>query len=80
VIVLVAVAGNATAAEGEVRLPLGLVLLSSLLLAVAVLPPSVLARTPLSPASFASYRQPLALAAIGILVPVALFTLLGLLN
>jgi hypothetical protein len=54
---------------------LGLVLLSSLLLGVSVLPPGVVARTPVSSESFARYRQPLALAAIGILIPVVLFAL-----
>jgi hypothetical protein len=57
-------------------LRLGLALISSLLLVGAVLPPPVIARTPVSPASFARYRQPLALAAIGLLVSVAVFTLL----
>jgi hypothetical protein len=75
VIVLVSGAGDATAADDGVLLSLGLILLSSVLLAGAVLPPSVVAHTPLSPASYAHYRQPLVLAAIGILVPVALFTL-----
>jgi hypothetical protein len=56
-------------------LALALVLLSSLLLVGAVLPPSVVARTPVSPASFAGVRQPLALAAIAILLPVAFVTL-----
>jgi hypothetical protein len=55
---------------------LGLLLLSSLLFAASVLPPSVVERTPVSSARFARYRQPFALVAIGILVPVALFGLL----
>jgi helix-turn-helix protein len=78
-IVLVFVLGEVTAAngDGDMRLvPYGLVFVSSLLLAGAVLPAGVVARTPVSPASFARYRQRLALAAIGILAPVALFTLL----
>jgi hypothetical protein len=57
-------------------LALGLVFVSSLLLLGAVLPPSLVARTPVAPATFARYRQPLALAAIGILAPVTLFALL----
>jgi hypothetical protein len=57
-------------------LALGLVLVSSLLLLGAVLPPSLVARSPVSPATFARYRQPLALAAIGVLAPVTLFALL----
>lgn len=54
---------------------LALVLLSSLLLVGAVAPPGVIARSRLSPTSYARVRQPLALAAIGILVPVALVAL-----
>jgi transcriptional regulator with XRE-family HTH domain len=54
---------------------LGLVFLSSLLLLGAALPESVVARTRVSSATFARYREPLALAALGILLPVALFTL-----
>jgi hypothetical protein len=61
---------------GGSLLSLGLVLLSSLLLVGAVLPPALIARTGVSPASFARYRQPLALAAIGLLVSVSVFTLL----
>jgi hypothetical protein len=57
-------------------LRLGLALLSSLLLVGAVVPPAVIARTPVSPAGFARHRQPLALAAIGLFVSVAVFTLL----
>jgi hypothetical protein len=57
-------------------LALTLVLFSSLLLAGAVLPPGVIARARFSPADFARFRQPLALAAIGILVPVAVVALL----
>ena len=56
-------------------LALSLVLLSSLLLVGAVLPPGVVARTPVSPASFARVRQPLAVGAIAILLPVAFVTL-----
>lgn len=54
---------------------LALVLLSSLLLVGAVLPPSVVARTPVPPARYEALREPLALAAIGILVPVAVVAL-----
>ena len=50
---------------------LALVLLSSLLLVGAVLPPGVIARTPVSPARYDAFRERLALAAIGILLPVA---------
>jgi hypothetical protein len=57
-------------------LALALVLLSSVFLVGAVLPPGVVARTPVSPDSFARVRQPLALAAIAILLPVA-FVALG---
>jgi hypothetical protein len=57
-------------------LALTLVLFSSLLLVGAVLPPGVIARARFSPADFARFRQPLALAAIGILVPVAVVALL----
>jgi hypothetical protein len=56
-------------------LALVLVLFSSLLLVGAVLPPGVVARTPVSPASFARVRQPLALGAIAILLPVAFVAL-----
>jgi hypothetical protein len=56
---------------------LGLVFLSSLLLFSASLPQSVVARTSLDSARFARYREPLGLAALGILVPVAVFTVLG---
>lgn len=56
-------------------LALALVFFSSLLLVGAVLPPGVVARTPVSPASFARARQPLALAAMAILLPVAVVTL-----
>jgi hypothetical protein len=52
-------------------LALVLALVSSVLLVGALLPPSVIARTPLSPVRFARIRQHLALAAIVILVPVA---------
>jgi hypothetical protein len=57
-------------------LAVGLVSVSSLLLLAAVLPASVVARSRMPPASYARYRQPLALAAIGILAPVTLFALL----
>jgi hypothetical protein len=56
---------------------LGLVFLASLLLLGAALPQGVLARARLSSAAFARYREPLGLAALGILVPVAVFTALG---
>jgi hypothetical protein len=59
---------------------LALVLLSSLLLVGAVLPPGVVARTPISVNTFARLRQPLALAAIVILLPVAFVTLLAALS
>jgi hypothetical protein len=52
-------------------LALGLVLLSTFLLVGAVVPASVVARTPLSPTSYARFREPLAIAAIGVLAPVA---------
>ena len=55
---------------------LALVLFSSLLLVAAVLPPAAVARTPVSEATFERFRQPFALAAIGILLPVAFVTLL----
>jgi hypothetical protein len=58
-------------------LAVGLVSVSSLLLLAAVLPASLLARSRVvPPASYARYRQPLALAAIGILAPVTVFALL----
>jgi hypothetical protein len=61
---------------GELPLiALALVLLSSLLLVGAVLPPGVVARTPVSPARYEGVRQPLALAAIAILLPVAVVAL-----
>jgi hypothetical protein len=56
---------------------LGLVLVSSLLLVGALVPPRVVALTPVSPASFARVRQPLALTAIAILLPVAFVALSG---
>jgi transcriptional regulator with XRE-family HTH domain len=56
---------------------LGLVFLSSLLLVGAALPQGVILRARVSSASFARYREPLGLAALGILVPVAVFTALG---
>ena len=59
---------------------LALVLVSSLLLVGAVLPPGVVARTPISLNTFARARQPLALAAIVILLPVAFVTLLAALS
>jgi Helix-turn-helix domain len=58
-------------------LTLTLVFLSSLLLVGAALPPGIVARTPVSQATFARYREPLGLAAIGILIPVALFSVLA---
>jgi transcriptional regulator with XRE-family HTH domain len=57
-------------------LALGLVLLASLLLLIAVLPTGVVERVRVAPARFQRYRQPLALAAVGILAAVALFALL----
>jgi hypothetical protein len=54
---------------------LALVLLSSLLLVGAVLPPGVVARTPMSPGRYEALREPLALAAICILLPVAVVAL-----
>jgi hypothetical protein len=54
---------------------LSLVLLSSLLLIGALLPPGVVARTPVSPARFARIRQPLAVAAVAILAPLAVASL-----
>jgi hypothetical protein len=59
---------------------LALVLLSSLLLVGAVLPPGLVARTPISLQTFARVRQPLAVAAIAILLPVAFVTLLAALS
>jgi hypothetical protein len=56
-------------------LALGLVLVASLLLVGAVLPPGAVARTPMSPLTYARAREPLALAALGILVPVAVVAL-----
>jgi hypothetical protein len=56
-------------------LALVLVLVSSLLLVGALLPPAVIARTPLSPVRFARIRQPLAVAAIAILIPVVFASL-----
>jgi hypothetical protein len=58
-------------------LTLSLVLLSSLLLVGAALPPGIVARTPMSQATFERYREPLGLAAIGILIPVALLSVLA---
>jgi hypothetical protein len=61
---------------GQVPLiALALVLLSSLLLVGAVMPPGVVARTPVSPTQYAHLRQPLALASIAILLPVAFVAL-----
>jgi hypothetical protein len=54
---------------------LALVLVSSGLLVGAVLPPGLVARTPVSPTTYARAREPLALAALGILVPVAVVAL-----
>jgi hypothetical protein len=50
---------------------LALVLLSSLLLVGALMPPGIVARTPVSPTQYARLRQPLALASIAILLPVS---------
>jgi hypothetical protein len=60
------------------RLPfvaLSLVLLSSFLLVGALLPAGAVAHTPVSPAFYARVRQPLALAAVGILIPLAVGSL-----
>jgi hypothetical protein len=57
-------------------LALVLVLFSSVLLVGAVLPPGVVSRVRMAPASYARARQPLALAAIGILIPVAIVAIL----
>jgi hypothetical protein len=54
---------------------LSLVLLSSLLLIGALLPPGVVALTPVSPARFARIRQPLAVTAVAILTPLAVASL-----
>lgn len=54
---------------------LALVFLSSLLVVGAVLPPGVVARTPVPPERYAALREPLALAAIGILLPVVVVAL-----
>jgi hypothetical protein len=59
---------------------LSLVLLSSLLLVGALLPPAVIAHSPLSPARFARIRQPLALVAVAILLPVAVGSLVAALS
>lgn len=56
-------------------LALTLVLLSSLLLVGALLPPGVIAHTPVSPARFARIRQPLGFAAFAILLSVTVFSL-----
>jgi hypothetical protein len=56
-------------------LALALVLLSSLLLVGAVLPPGVVARGPVSPERFAQLRQPLAHSAMAVLLPVAFVAL-----
>jgi hypothetical protein len=57
-------------------LALGLVVLSSLLVVLAVLPPRLVARTPVARARYARYREPLALAAIGIFASVTVVALL----
>jgi hypothetical protein len=57
-------------------LTLVLLVLSSLLLIGAVLPPGVVARGPVPQPTFDRYRQRLALAAIGILAPVTVVALL----
>jgi hypothetical protein len=56
---------------------LGLVFVSSLLLFAAALPQGVLAHARVSSATFARCREPLGLAGLGILLPVALFSALG---
>lgn len=72
-IILVAIAGEARLKA----LMLGLTLLSALLLAGAVTPPGILARAHVPASSFARFRQPLVLSAIGILAPVALAAVLA---
>lgn len=67
---------GSSSGEGQL-LALALVFLSSLLLAGATMPPGLIARASVSPASFARYRQPLALAGIGITVAITVFTLLN---
>jgi hypothetical protein len=83
VIVVVLVLDEVMAGGGDIEgggltfgVTLALLLLSALLFAASALPLSFVERTPVSSARFARYRQPLALAAIGILVPVILFGLL----
>jgi hypothetical protein len=56
-------------------LALGLVLLSSLLLVGALLPPGLVARISITPTRYDSVREPLLLASIAILVPVAVVAL-----
>jgi hypothetical protein len=54
---------------------LALVLLSSLLIVGAVVPPGLIARTSVSPQRYEALREPLALAAIGVLLPVVVVAL-----
>jgi hypothetical protein len=65
------------ASEDLPLLAFGLLAVSSLLLLAAVAPTGVVARTPVSPVSFARVRQPLALTAIAILLPLAFVALSG---
>jgi hypothetical protein len=68
--------GNDSELTGQLPLlALGLVLLSSLLLVGAVLPPALVSRSPVSPERFAQFRQPLANAAMAFLLPVAFVAL-----
>jgi hypothetical protein len=73
------VVAGADELEGDgliLGISLGLLLFSSLLFGASVLPASVVERMRVPPAKYARYRQPLALAAIGTLVPLVLFGLL----
>jgi hypothetical protein len=76
----VATGGGEGGALSFGRLPvvaLSLVLLSSLLLVGALLPAPVIARMPVSPAFFVRIREPLALAAVGILSALAVVSLVA---
>jgi hypothetical protein len=69
--------GSGAGSLGLGQLPavaLTLVFLASLLIVGSLLPPSVVARTPVPVARFARLRQPLALAAVGILIPLAVLS------
>jgi hypothetical protein len=61
-------------------LALSLVLLSSLLLVGALLPPGVIARAGVSPIRYRRMRQPLALTAVAVLLPLALGTIVAALS